>query len=97
MLATPPIAGRILEYIRSSEPSELVTIHLHLRHTKMDFQPLDNPILSRILSSNAQWAMDVEQDEPGFFAKCAEGQSPKVGAVVPHPCFVSQHTQRSFG
>jgi hypothetical protein len=37
-----------------------------------------NAILARILSSNNQWAKDVEQSEPGFFANCAKGQAPKV-------------------
>ncbi|GBE86776.1 Carbonic anhydrase [Sparassis crispa] len=38
----------------------------------------EDPILARLLANNAQWANDVETAEPGFFAKCAEGQSPKV-------------------
>ncbi|KZV91359.1 carbonic anhydrase [Exidia glandulosa HHB12029] len=36
------------------------------------------PVLSRILSANAQWARDVSQVEPGFFEKSAQGQAPKV-------------------
>jgi len=31
-----------------------------------------------MLSSNAQWARDVEHAEPGFFEKMARGQSPQV-------------------
>jgi hypothetical protein len=37
-----------------------------------------HPDLARLLSANAQWASDVNKAEPGFFAKAAEGQSPKV-------------------
>jgi carbonic anhydrase len=37
-----------------------------------------HPALSRVLSSNAQWAADVEKAEPGFFAQGAKGQSPKI-------------------
>ncbi|KAL1693341.1 carbonic anhydrase [Schizophyllum commune] len=36
------------------------------------------PPLARLLSANAQWAADVEQVEPGFFAECAKGQTPRV-------------------
>lgn len=32
-----------------------------------------------ILESNAR---DVEQEQPGFFARSAEGQSPKVGGIT---------------
>jgi hypothetical protein len=42
-----------------------------------------HPALSHILSSNAQWAKDVEEAQPGFFAESAKGQSPKVGQA-PH-------------
>jgi len=37
-----------------------------------------HPVLARLLSANAQWASDVNQAEPGFFAQTAQGQSPKV-------------------
>ncbi|TFK45318.1 carbonic anhydrase [Heliocybe sulcata] len=36
------------------------------------------PVLSRLLSSNSQWAEDVARAEPGFFEACAKGQAPKV-------------------
>jgi len=36
------------------------------------------PDLARFLSSNAQWADDVESAHPKFFADSAKGQSPKV-------------------
>ena|ERR1700722_3406304 len=35
-------------------------------------------VLSDILSTNAQWAKDVELAEPGFFFNSTKGQSPKV-------------------
>ncbi|KAF8591743.1 carbonic anhydrase [Ramaria rubella] len=38
----------------------------------------DHPILSRLLSSNAQWARDVISVEPHFFQNTAKGQAPKV-------------------
>ncbi|KAL0946694.1 hypothetical protein HGRIS_012881 [Hohenbuehelia grisea] len=34
--------------------------------------------LYRLLTTNSQWALDVEDAEPDFFSKCAEGQSPSV-------------------
>ncbi|KAI5122652.1 hypothetical protein M0805_007914 [Coniferiporia weirii] len=36
------------------------------------------PELNRLLSSNAQWASDVDRYEPGFFEESAKGQAPKV-------------------
>lgn len=38
----------------------------------------DHPVLSRLLSSNAQWSKDVASVEPQFFEKSAKGQAPKV-------------------
>ncbi|KIP01124.1 hypothetical protein PHLGIDRAFT_38394, partial [Phlebiopsis gigantea 11061_1 CR5-6] len=35
-------------------------------------------VLTRLLTSNAQWATDVSRVEPAFFEQCAKGQSPKV-------------------
>ncbi|EIW56301.1 carbonic anhydrase [Trametes versicolor FP-101664 SS1] len=35
-------------------------------------------VLARLLHNNAQWAEAVERADPGFFARSAEGQSPKV-------------------
>jgi len=37
-----------------------------------------HPELSRILSSNAQWARDVANAEPQFFSESAKGQAPKI-------------------
>ncbi|KAF9265614.1 carbonic anhydrase [Marasmius fiardii PR-910] len=34
--------------------------------------------IERLFATNSQWASDVEQHEPGFFAETAKGQSPKV-------------------
>ncbi|KAH8826999.1 carbonic anhydrase [Flagelloscypha sp. PMI_526] len=34
--------------------------------------------LARLLSSNSQWASDVESAEPGFFKESAKGQTPKI-------------------
>ncbi|PCH42272.1 carbonic anhydrase [Wolfiporia cocos MD-104 SS10] len=31
-----------------------------------------------LLRKNAQWAVDVESAEPGFFTQCAKGQAPKI-------------------
>jgi len=41
-----------------------------------------HPVVSQLLSSNAQWAADVDHSEPGFFKQLAKGQSPKVGHDV---------------
>ncbi|KAF8519344.1 carbonic anhydrase [Hysterangium stoloniferum] len=38
----------------------------------------DYPVLSRLLSSNAQWAKDVGAADSTFFSESAKGQSPKV-------------------
>ena len=35
-------------------------------------------VLGRLLSSNEQWANDVEQAESGFFTEMSKGQAPKV-------------------
>ncbi|KII91850.1 hypothetical protein PLICRDRAFT_105538 [Plicaturopsis crispa FD-325 SS-3] len=40
--------------------------------------PSEFPVLARLLSSNFQWAEDVADQEPEFFAQTAKGQSPKV-------------------
>ena len=37
-----------------------------------------NTVLSRLLSSNAEWAADVGKSQPHFFEHSAKGQSPKV-------------------
>ncbi|KZT07646.1 carbonic anhydrase [Laetiporus sulphureus 93-53] len=37
-----------------------------------------HPVLAHLLANNAQWAEDVEKVQPGFFERCAKGQSPKV-------------------
>ena len=34
-----------------------------------------------MLSSNEQWASDVEQAESGFFTEMSKGQAPKVSFV----------------
>ncbi|KIJ34973.1 hypothetical protein M422DRAFT_61329 [Sphaerobolus stellatus SS14] len=36
------------------------------------------PVLSRLLSSNAQWSKDVSNTDPSFFKNLARGQAPKV-------------------
>jgi hypothetical protein len=41
--------------------------------------------LSRLLTANAQWALDVEETHPGFFKQLAQGQSPKVCEV----CYIT--------
>ena len=38
-------------------------------------------VLGRLLSSNEQWASDVEQAESGFFTEMSKGQAPKVSFV----------------
>lgn len=35
-------------------------------------------VLTRMLTSNAQWSADVARVEPTFFEQSAKGQSPKV-------------------
>lgn len=37
-------------------------------------------VLGRLLSSNEQWATDVEQAESGFFTEMSKGQAPKVSS-----------------
>lgn len=45
------------------------------------FMSQQHPVLSRLLSANAQWAADVDESESGFFKQCAKGQSPKVWGI----------------
>ena len=35
-------------------------------------------VLTRLLTSNAQWAADVARVEPTFFEQATKGQAPKV-------------------
>jgi carbonic anhydrase len=42
------------------------------------FMAHQHSAVSQLLSSNAQWAADVDQMEPTFFKQLAQGQSPKV-------------------
>jgi hypothetical protein len=51
------------------------------RHRRLPRSP-NMSSLSHILSANAQWAKDVEQTEPGFFATSAKGQTPKVRFIT---------------
>lgn len=36
-----------------------------------------DPVLESLLASNAAWAVEVEQEHPGFFNESAKGQHPK--------------------
>lgn len=48
--------------------------------------PFHSPAeLNRLLSSNAQWAADVNTHEPEFFRQSAKGQAPKVGFTSQFP------------
>lgn len=48
--------------------------------------PFHSPAeLNRLLSSNAQWAADVNTHEPEFFRQSAKGQAPKVGFAPQFP------------
>lgn len=55
----------------SNGPSRPITPSLTHTHDP-------SSVLHRLLSSNAQWAADVEHAEHGFFQECAKGQAPKV-------------------
>ncbi|KDQ56200.1 hypothetical protein JAAARDRAFT_133195 [Jaapia argillacea MUCL 33604] len=36
------------------------------------------PVLAKLLAQNVHWAKEVEEEDPGFFERSAQGQSPKV-------------------
>lgn len=59
----------------SNAPSRPITPSLTHTHDP-------SSVLHRLLSSNAQWAADVEHAEHGFFQECAKGQAPKVCVFV---------------
>ncbi|KAF8643859.1 hypothetical protein AX16_008875 [Volvariella volvacea WC 439] len=46
------------------------------RHTQQPMSSHHHLPLARLLSSNVQWAKDVQQVEPTFFAESAKGQTP---------------------
>jgi hypothetical protein len=40
-----------------------------------------HPALYRYFAMNEEWAKQVRQQEPGFFAESASGQAPQVGVA----------------
>jgi len=65
---------------RSSLPRDTSRTQLEVRLRPTPRMPAsaDYPVLSRLLSSNAQWSQDVNSSDPSFFKNLAKGQSPKV-------------------
>jgi len=59
-----------------------LSLYIMITHTRSffsrSFMAHQHSALSRLLSANAQWALDVEESHPGFFKQLAQGQSPKV-------------------
>lgn len=66
----------------TTSPSNRTSFHLAStsRYRPRSSPPMTpaNPALSRMISSNVQWAEDVKKHEPDFFRKSAEGQSPQL-------------------
>jgi hypothetical protein len=55
--------------------------HRHQRHHQHHLTKMD-AALAKIFVSNAQWVKAVNSAEPGFFEQSAQGQSPKVRAIM---------------
>lgn len=70
------------EYDRRCARKSFAIIYMMLMHTRSffsrSFMAYQHSALSRLLSANAQWAVDVEGRHPGFFKQLARGQSPEV-------------------
>jgi hypothetical protein len=62
-----------------AEIGRIRSLSLYIRSFfSRSFMAYQHPVLSRLLSANAQWALDVDESEPGFFKQLVQGQSPKV-------------------
>src|ERR1700722_11456176 len=66
------------ESLSSSSSSYKSSTHNHSNSNMTPTTTQQHKVLSDILSTNAQWAKDVELAEPGFFFNSPKGQSPQV-------------------